>query len=220
MGDKAVSKTPRRRGAIPRSTTHTLLAGERLFRVYAQPLGGPSRAYSFNPDSAGRASPVLDSRGDADPAMYVAVNDPHCAIRELLFHTVLKRYARGSTIPAAMFDELYIASLLLLLPIDVVSIQSASQAGLVRPGFDTPRLGSYADTRADAQRLYDGHAAAGGIAWPSAHGTSTAAVLYESRIDKSALQVESAPVRLRDHRDLWDFTLRYLATNDIRVSTP
>ena len=52
----------------------TLVTGTVLARVYTQPATAPDRALAFNPNSTGRASPVADTAGKLEPALYDPVN--------------------------------------------------------------------------------------------------------------------------------------------------
>lgn len=220
---KAMSSTPRvppvaRPKTPPKPALVPLVPGTRLLRAYAQPPGAADRALSFNPNSDGRASPVLRPTGKADPALYAAVDSPAGAIVEMLFHTVLKHYRSGGSVASSVFDHIHLVELTTTVQIQLVSIDSMDKAGVIAPGFDSPRYDSYADTQSDAQLLYEKYQDASGLVWTSARSLAYSAVLYESRTPEGALEVSQSPWRLRDDSDHYDYVLEVMEYHGIRMA--
>lgn len=163
---------------------------------------------------------MCDSEGNVDAAMYVSLNEPFGAVREMLFHTILKHYPFGGLVASALFDEVYIAELQVLSPLKLISIPSMEHRRVIRPEFGAPRKDHYEDTQKDAQDLYGRHPTAVGLAWSSARGLSYSAVLYESRVPADSIALAAPSRRLKDDPGLWDYTVQVLADHGIRVGTP
>lgn len=202
-------------GGKVNKTTH-LVAQTKLVRVYSQPAGVARRDTAFNPLSNGRASPVVDAVGRADPAMYVAVDSPQGAAMEMLHHAFIKQYPMGAVVSRAKFADIRLAYLKLQVPVDLISVEALQNQQVLAPAtFSAPRS-DYTDTQAVAQQLYDLCPQAAGIAWHSARGNSVVAALYQSRLPKNALKVVGKPVALLDS-EVCDFVLALLGHHNIIV---
>ena len=194
----------------------TLVAGTVLARVYTQPATAPDRALAFNPNSTGRASPVADTAGKLEPALYAAIDSPQGATLEMLHHTVLKRYRHGGVLPRSAFDHLRLATLELTVPLSMISIEALQARCDITPAnFSWPRT-DYTDTQAVAQKLYSRYKSASGLLWHSARGPSVVAVFYESRVPASAFRLRTAPVPLMT-TEIGDFVAEVLAFHKIAI---
>lgn len=204
-------------GAAEKFSLH-LPAGTRLARVYSQEPKTPARALAFNPNSNGRASPVLKATGLADPALYAAVDSEQGAVLEMLYHTVLKKYASGAVIPLSIFSTLQLIQLELTAPIRLLSIEALQAAEvLTPPNFSLPRA-DYRDTQAVACALYTRYKKVAGLCWHSAQGPSVVAVLYESRMPRGALKIRKQAVPLMVS-DVADFVTEVLAYHGIVLAS-
>jgi hypothetical protein len=123
------------------AAVRSLPAGTKLTRLFAQPPGAPNRATTFNPQSVGRGSPVF-SKGVAIPAMYADIDSPQCAVREYLYHAILKSNPSESVVSASAFAHIQVATITTTLALKLVSIPKLAEIGWM--SAPSPNVGSVA----------------------------------------------------------------------------
>ena len=192
-----------------------LAKGTRLVRAYAQPPGAAPRDIAFNPASSGRVSPVLNLKGNPDPAMYFAVDSAQGAVMELMYHTVIKRYPAGGVVPESIFENLHVVELVLQKSVKMVSIQVLQELGDIPADFSSGTA-DYAQTRKIAQKQYALRKSAAGFTWHSARGSSVVGTWYETRVARGAFKLDSKPTSLMSSA-LSDFVDGFLAGHGISV---
>lgn len=216
-------KKPRPTTLAPLGATHTSLysqhlpVGTRLYRVYSQEPGTPDRALAFNPRSDGRTSPVFSASGVADAALYAAVDSPQCAVQEMLYHTVIKKYPAGGVVSSAVFANLQLLALQLTAPLSLISVEALQSDELLKPpNFSQPRT-DYSDTQNVAQALYDHYPKTAGICWQSARGLAVVGVFYASRVPANAFKKIGRPLPLMQTEEA-DYVAQALAHHGIVIA--
>jgi hypothetical protein len=133
------------------------------------------------------------------PAMYVAIDSAQCALREFLFHFVVKKFPHGGVVSKDNFALVRIAQLETTQAIELLSVVS--------------------ETLEICQQACDMHPTCSGLAWVSARAPAvgTAAVLYEQRVPAQVLRVREHAHPLVERRDLWDYAQSYLADEGVLV---
>jgi RES domain len=189
-----------------------------MVRVFSQPISASDRTLAFNPNSIGRASPVYQ-HGKVMPAMYVAIDSAQCALREFLFHFVVKKFPHGGVVSKDNFALVRIAQLETTQAIELLSVVRLVESKWPRAHRFTDQSADYSETLEICQQACDMHPTCSGLAWVSARAPAvgTAAVLYEQRVPAQVLRVREHAHPLVERRDLWDYAQSYLADEGVLV---
>jgi RES domain len=191
--------------------------GTRLWRVYSQFNEAPDRALAYNPNSFGRASPLLNN-GVADPALYASIDSPQCALREFYFHEFAKKNPAGSVIPRSRMLNHFFVQLEVKTEVTVVSIPKL----IINKWEDAQTFSDdrtdYETTQSIAKKLL-ALSFASGLIWTSARAPRVGVnvVLFESRMKVGSLAVVDRPQKLVQSSAALDYCVEYLAQHEIRV---